>query len=168
MADFIQNNRHAQSNKIKHRPGLRVDLTPMVDLGFLLITFFIFSTAISESNVLKLVMPKDSKDSTLIKKSGALVLLPAGSDKFYFYYGDDTTMRGPQDINSTRQILLKKKGTVSQKDFFVIIKPTPDADYSQVVQILDEIKINDVNHYAFSELDQSESKLFTEIKLKSN
>ena len=137
MADFIQNNRHAQPNKKKLRPGLRVDLTPMVDLGFLLITFFIFATTISERNVLKLVMPKDSKDSTLIKKSGALVLLPAGLGKFYFYYGDDPTMRGPQDIKSTRQILLKKKRTVSQKDFFVIIKPTPDADYSQIVQILD-------------------------------
>lgn len=168
MADFIQNNRHAQSNKKKLRLGLRVDLTPMVDLGFLLITFFIFATAISERNVLKLVMPKDSKDSILIKKSGALILLPAGSDKFYFYYGDDPTMRGPKDIKATRHILLEKKRAVSQKDFFVIIKPMPDADYSQIVQILDEIKINDVTHYAFSGLDQSESKLFAEKKLKSN
>ena len=168
MADFIQNNRHAQPNKKKLHLGLRIDLTPMVDLGFLLITFFIFATTISERNVFKLVMPKDSKDSTLIKKSGALVLLPAGSDKFYFYYGDDPTMRGPKDIKATRHILLEKKRTVLQKDFFVIIKPTTDADYSQIVQILDEIKINDVTHYAFSDLDQSESKLFAEMKLKSN
>ena len=168
MADFIQNDRHAQTNKKKLRLGLRVDLTPMVDLGFLLITFFIFATTISEKSVIKLVMPKDSKDSTLIKKSGALVLLPAGSGKIYFYYGDDPTLRGPKDIRAIRHILLEKKSTVYQKDFFVIIKPTPDADYSQIVQILNEMNINDVNHYALSDLDQSESKLFAEKKLKSN
>ncbi len=168
MADIIQNNRHAQSNNKKFSAALRVDLTPMVDLGFLLITFFVFTTTISQNNVLNLIMPKDSKDSTLIKKSGALVLLPAGSGKIYFYYGDNPNMRGPQDIKATRHILLEKKSRVLQKDFFVIIKPTPDADYSQIVQLLDEIKINDVTNYAFSDLDESETRMITEKNFKSN
>lgn len=166
MADIIQNNRHPQSNNKKFRLALRVDLTPMVDLGFLLITFFVFTTTISETKVLKLAMPKDSHDSTLIKKSGALVLLPAGSNKIFFYYGNDQTMRGPTDIKDTRRIILEKKSTVSQKDFFIIIKPTPDADYSQVVQILNEMSINDVTHYAINELDGDESRLIAEKKFQ--
>ena len=168
MADLIQNNRHAQSNNKIFRAALRVDLTPMVDLGFLLITFFVFTTTISQKNVLKLVMPKDSKDSTLVKKSGTLVLLPTGFNKVYFYYGDDLAMHGPKDMTETRRIILDKKNTVSQKDFFIIIKPTPDADYSQIVQILNEIIINDVPHYAFSDLDRGESKLYIETRFQQN
>ena len=168
MADIIQNNRHAQSNNKKFRAALRVDLTPMVDLGFLLITFFVFTTTISETKVLKLVMPKDSHDSTFIKQSGALVLLPAGSNKIFFYYGNDKTMRGPADIKDTRRIILEKKSTVAQKDLFIIIKPTDDADYGQIVQILNEMSINDVTHYAISDLEESESRLIADKNFKSN
>ena len=68
----------------------RVDMTPMVDLGFLLITFFIYTTTMSTPNTTKLNMPKKEEDKTKemeVVKSGLLTIL-LGKDNVYYYEGE--------------------------------------------------------------------------------
>src|SRR5215203_7390717 len=67
----------------------RVDLTPMVDLGFLLITFFIFSTTISKPVALGIKMPASDKPiNSTIGESGALTIIPTQNDQIFYYHGD--------------------------------------------------------------------------------
>lgn len=128
----------------------RVDLTPMVDLGFLLITFFIFTIRMSEPTAMNLSMPKDSdvKDQTLVKKSGSLTLMLGKKNVIYYYFGDDPATMQTTTYKDVRDIILKKKKTTPADDFFVIIKPDKDASYKNAVDVLDEMSINDVSRYA--------------------
>src|SRR5215210_1832528 len=83
-----QERRKKQGVRRSKKLSTRVDLTPMVDLGFLLITFFVFTTTISSPKAMMLTLPKDSPDSTITEASKTISLLLSGSNKIYYYNGD--------------------------------------------------------------------------------
>lgn len=164
----------------------RVDMTPMVDLGFLLITFFIFTATMSTPNTMKLTMPKDEKDEKMqmeVKESGALTIL-LGKDNNLFYYEGQLQADGSNFNSSTykeiRDVIINKKKEVMSRhvhdetcqkiwernggdqtscldrDFVVVIKPNKEATYKNTVDILDEMTINNVQRFAIVDILPSE------------
>lgn len=142
-----------------------IDMTPMVDLGFLLITFFIFSTTMSQPTAMDLVVPKDEKDEkqqTQVDKRGVLNILLA-EDKAFTYEGSDPLTMQPVSYADVRKRILDKKRqteTYNMKDkFMVIIKPSKDATFQHTVDMLDEMTINDVKRYALVDIGEQEYEL---------
>ena len=139
----------------------RVDLTPMVDLGFLLITFFIFTTTMSQPTAMRLNLPKDvdkPDDQNKLKESAALTLMPSKNDQVYYYEGLDPSKIQTATFKTIRDVILDKKRRTDPKDFMVILKPSKDATYKNTVDILDEMKIDDVRRYALVDLSPDEYK----------
>ncbi len=155
----------------------RVDLTPMVDLGFLLITFFIFTTTMSQPTALKLFLPDDKvkqDEQNKAKESGVLTIL-MGADNHIYYYEGQLKPDGSNFLsasyngeNSIRDVILKKKADVRSrsrdtenpyKDFVVVIKPGVECNYKNVIDILDEMAINVVKKYALVDISDGEAQL---------
>jgi biopolymer transport protein ExbD len=139
----------------------RVDLTPMVDLGFLLITFFIFTTTMSQPTAMKLFLPKDvdkPDEQNKLKESAALTVMPSKADQVYYYEGLDPSKIQTATFKTIRDIILDKKRRTDPKDFMVIIKPSKDATYKNTVDILDEMTIDAVKRYALVDLSPDEYK----------
>lgn len=97
----------------------RVDMTPMVDLGFLLITFFIFTTTMSTPSTMKLFMPKDEKkeeDKTEVKESGALTIMLGKDNGIYYYEGqlkeDGSNFKSSTYKEIRDEIINKKKQVI--------------------------------------------------------
>jgi biopolymer transport protein ExbD len=156
----------------------RVDMTPMVDLGFLLITFFIFTTTMSTPATMKLFMPKDEKDEkdkTEIKQSGALTIMLGKNNGVYYYEGqikEDGSNFKTSTYKEIRDVIINKKKQVMSnglalgypkdtldKDFVVVIKPNTEATYKNTVDILDEMTINQVHRFALVDITEDENKL---------
>lgn len=151
----------------------RVDLTPMVDLGFLLITFFIFTTTMSEATAMRLNLPKDTEkpeDQNKAKESGALTLMLAKNNMVYYYEGimaaDGTNLKAAK-FNEIRDVILKKKRSTNPADFVVVIKPNEESTYRNAVDALDEMTINDVKRYALVDITPQENQAI-QLTEKSN
>lgn len=143
----------------------RVDLTPMVDLGFLLITFFIFTTTMSQPTAMRLFLPKDTEkkeEQNKIKESGALTILLSKDDAVFYYEGalePDGSNFQSTNFKEIRDIIIDKKKRTNPEDFVVVIKPGDEATYRNAVDLLDEMTINDVKRYAMVDLFQIEEQI---------
>lgn len=155
-------------------------MTPMVDLGFLLITFFVFTTTISTHTATDLFMPNEGPvDPTKLPKSLALTILLDDNNNIYYYQGDMSEAINTNKIFKTDYSTYKGIGQIirqKQKDIdasgkfkegrsgmMLIIKPTPLSVYKNVIDALDEVMINDVKKHAIvepaaEELDYIKSK----------
>jgi biopolymer transport protein ExbD len=167
--------RHQGSVRCK-KLSTRVDLTPMVDLGFLLITFFIFTYHISTPQALDLVMPTEKGDSLNIGESTALTIVAADNNKLFYYHGsleealqkglfgftNYSLYDGVGNIIRAKQIALDKIKPDYRNDLMLVIKPAENARYENLVNILDEVLINDVAHYAIVDITSEEEKVIVE------
>lgn len=138
----------------------RVDLTPMVDLGFLLITFFIFTTTMSKPTGLKIFLPESVPDALRqpTPASGALTLLLAADNRIFYYEGNDPGQMHPMEANAIRNIILDKKKRTNPEKFMVIIKPGKDSNFETLINVIDEMTIDNVKRYAMVDLDPAEYK----------
>jgi biopolymer transport protein ExbD len=143
----------------------RVDLTPMVDLGFLLITFFIFTTTMSQPTAMKLFLPKDAdkpEEQNKAKESGVITILLGKDDNVFYYEGqlDNTASNFKSStFKEIRNVLLDKKARTPEKDLVVVLKPSEECTYRNVVDILDEMAINVLKRYALVDITDIETKL---------
>jgi biopolymer transport protein ExbD len=133
----------------------------MVDLGFLLITFFIFTTSMTRPTAMRLILPKDVPiiDQQPVPDKAVITLLPGANNTIYYYEGADPTKMKTADFNSIRNIIMNKKAHTDPKWFEAVLKPTKDASYKNAVDILDEMKIDGVAHYALVDITQTESDI---------
>jgi len=167
----------AENKKTKRtvHPAIRIDMTPMVDLGFLLITFFIFTTTMSEPNAMKLYMPHEG-EPTSIADSKVLTIILGNNNKVYAYEGAfekalknriiSTNYDEADGIGSLirqKQRGLQQAGTKNDKaELVYLIKPTKQSTYKNIIDALDEAIINGVKKYMILEASVEEAQVFRE------
>jgi biopolymer transport protein ExbD len=171
MAEIQQKGDKGGKNKPK-KQSTRIDMTPMVDLGFLLLTFFILTTTFAKPQTMEInmpVKPKDIEEQQKLKASNALTLLLGENDKVYWYAGlpDEPAAPGVQvtdySANGVRKILLEPSRR-NNKSLVVLIKPMKDARYKNMVDVLDEMNITETSKYAIVEVDPRDIALVDKAK----
>ena len=137
---------------------VHIDMTPMVDLGFLLITFFIFTTTMTDPTTMSLAMPKEGTPINLAE-SKALNFVLDGDNKVFSWEGswsagkvvttgDDERKGMGKSIREKQNALFQKEGAEGKDQLMLLIKPTGKASYKNLIDALDEAVINGVKRYA--------------------
>ncbi len=156
----------------------RIDMTPMVDLGFLLVTFFILTTTMQKPKAMNVVMPdkedKDTLNKPKIRASEAMTIILGQNDKIYYYFGQDSSAEGGPSMQLTnfkniRKIITERNelvvglqhqnGWTNNGEYmgvYVLIKPTDSSKYVNTVDILDEMKITHVRSFAIVDITPEE------------
>lgn len=167
---FLSRSRPGVARMKKH--SLKTDMTPMVDLGFLLISFFVFTTELSKPLVTDLVMPKEGEPATL-GKSNALTILLGKDNAVFYYHGEWDASKVTASSFSVQtglgQIIREKQKNLDsylvngegRAGLMLLIKPGPDATYKNVIDALDETLINQVKKYAIIKPDSEEANYLT-------
>ena len=125
-------------------------MTPMVDLAFLLLTFFILTTTFNKPSVMQLTMPDPAQDlpglATITAKNAFSVVL-AENNKIYWWIGlEESVTSTNYSKEGIRKILLEH--SKANPNLMVLIKPMDEARYENMVDILDEVEIANIRRYA--------------------
>lgn len=168
----------ANKNSRRKTADPHIDLTPMVDLGFLLITFFMYTTTMTQNKSMVIDMPYKSEQNTsptAFPEESTLTLIPTGNRKLLQIEGNNIANSEIISLQQLRSSLTKHihiakalPVTYSQEahKLHVIIKPNYDCKYEDLVTILDEMAINDVPYYAIVDVTTEDQQLLTN-KLQS-
>lgn len=178
MAELNQKTQESGKKKIRSRKmAPKVDLTAMVDLAFLLITFFMLTTTLNKPAAMDIAMPdktKDDVDSPVFIDENRTATLILGDGKFMWYHGDFkkpiASSEKPADIEKTlAQVVAQLKGKISTmpntKDMIVLIKPSKEARTKDVIRTIDELKHQNITRYVIGKTQNEEEKqLLTSIQ----
>ncbi|MGZ8517390.1 MAG: ExbD/TolR family protein [Chitinophagaceae bacterium] len=167
---IIERRRGGMRHPKKHMP--KTDMTPMVDLGFLLISFFVITTELNKPATIDLNMPKEGPPIVLGESDALTVLLGKDNTVYYYHGGWDKAIKTSNVFQTNLSVkygvgkLIREKQhqlDVSnlidgRKGLMLLIKPGKDAVYSNVIDMLDEAIINDVKKYAVLKQEDEEIK----------
>lgn len=180
MAEIAENPQGGGKGKAK-KQSTRVDLTAMVDLAFLLITFFMFTTTLSKPKAMSIALPADTNEpGPDVDDDVVMTVLLAPKNVVLYYFGKpEVAAVDPEGVKATtfdklkgiRKIIMDKQKAVaalpnglgfdSKKNnkTMVLIKATDSSVYGNMVDLLDEMHIADIKFYALLPISEPEKQL---------
>lgn len=167
MAELNTENSEKNIKVRSKKSNGKVDLTAMVDLAFLLITFFMLTTSLTKPQSMDLVMPDDVIDTIKTDEHQTMTILIGDNNKLMYYMGQFITpLEAPSEIKygkaGIRTKLLEKVKSVpfeTNRGLICVIKASKNSSYKNLVDVLDEMAICKVPTYAVVKLEKEEEAL---------
>lgn len=155
---------HKKGKKIRSKKqSTKTDMTPMVDLAFLLLTFFLLTTTFNKPKTMEVNMPDkvdDETQQTKINERDILNLVLAEDNKIYWWVGlEPPVSETNYSKTGVRQIVLQH--TQANPKMMVLIKPKDESRYENIVNILDEMDITDTKRYAIVDYTTDDTAIIT-------
>ena len=154
------------------KASTRVDMTPMVDLGFLLITFFILATTLSKPSSMTLNVPDKTKqeETEPLKASNVMTIFLGKDNKAHYIMGKAASENPEVKTVSVgydlRKAIQESAAKVPADKFVVVLKPTKESTYKNMVDLLDEMAIIKIKRYALVDVLTPDEKTLLKDKVK--
>jgi biopolymer transport protein ExbD len=150
------------------KSSTKIDMTPMVDLAFLLLTFFMLTTTFNKPQTMEITMPEKPKAEDKlpeVNEKKVVTLILGANDKVYWYNGitDPEVKVTDFSANGIRKVLLTQNSQIP--GMIILIKPSEESRYKNMVDILDEMSITNMQRFALVKITQEDKDLVKESQL---
>jgi biopolymer transport protein ExbD len=148
----------------RKKMNVRVDLTAMVDLAFLLITFFMLTTTLSKPKAMDVAMPVGNDPGATAASRSFTVCLGKNNQIMYYLGELQKPIIAPaitgfnrdgirKTLFETGKMVYHKTG----KSMIVLVKPSDHSVYNNLVNVLDELNITNTQQYAIVDIDKHDT-----------
>jgi biopolymer transport protein ExbD len=135
----------------KRRVGIRIDMTPMVDVAFLLLIFFMVTTVFRTPQALEINLPPDEKVEIEIAASKVLTIRVLNDDQTYWRRGETPWAR--TQVSRLADVFKSYRGN---KEIVVLIKIDREAKFNNMVHIIDELDQANLTRFSLATLTPEE------------
>ena len=139
--------------KKKRRIGISIDMTPMVDVAFLLLIFFMVTTVFRTPQALEINLPPKEDVKVEIAMSRVLEVRILDENRIYWRNAQDPWAR--TEIKSIPDVLKPWKGN---KDKIVLIRIDREAKFNAMVKMIDELDLASLTRFSLQTLTPDEKK----------
>ena len=137
----------------KRRIGIRIDMTPMVDIAFLLLIFFMVTTVFRTPQALEINLPPDENVKIEVAQSKVLTLRVLEADRIYWRRGEDPWAR--TDLEGLTSVF---KPFAGNKDLVVLIQIDREAKFRNMVEVIDELDVAQLTRFSLTTLEPDMKK----------
>jgi biopolymer transport protein ExbD len=137
----------------KRRIGIRIDMTPMVDIAFLLLIFFMVTTVFRTPQALEINLPPDENVKIEVAQSKVLTLRVLEADRVYWRRGEDPWAR--TDLAGLENVF---KPLAGNKELVVLIQIDREAKFRNMVEVIDELDVAQLTRFSLTTLEPDMKK----------
>lgn len=129
--------------KAKKRAGFHIDMTPLVDITFLLLTFFMFTTTYAQPQVMEMSVPPEQKSDVEVRESELMQFFINNDAEIWFGLGnEDPEQISLSDVKPIAERENLKEGKINR--MITALKVADKAPYGLVINMLDELNLAEV------------------------
>ena len=157
-AEKASDRKQEGGKKKKKRAPVLIDMTPMVDIAFLLLIFFMVTTVFRAPQTMELNIPPDKDDKVEIAESNVLLIYMLDDDRMFWQIGRDMTPETLELANNQEFIKEKEVENAEEHDgesklvTLVMIQRT--SPYEQMVNVMDELQLGAIDRFSITVLEQ--------------
>jgi len=148
--------RHKGKKKKKiRRLGIRIDMTPLVDIAFLLLTFFMLTTSMSRPQTMEINLPPDDKVKVEIAESNLMTLRINAKAEIFWNVG----IEKPQRIEQANLRAFLKERSQTNPKLVVLLKFDREGKYSSMVDLVDELNLASISRFSIGHFEDADKAL---------
>lgn len=146
--------------KKSKRVPIRIDMTPLVDIAFLLLTFFMLTTVFSKPQTMELNLPPDDKTQVEVAESNLLTLRVMADSTVWHAMGS----LPPEQVefSKLREFLLEKNR--SNPKLITLVKVSRDGSYALMVDVMDELNLANVTRFSLAQLTDKDKSVVDKVR----
>ena len=160
-AEVAESKSHTKGKKKKKRAGVHIDMTPMVDVAMLLLTFFMLTTVFNKPQTMELNLPPDEKVMVEVAASTLLTVRIEPNMAIYWSMGNEPTLLKKITFNELRPLLIERLRSIPK--LITLVQIDRDAKYNDMVDIMDELNLANITKFSIAPMKDVDKKLIAKV-----